>query len=99
MLYSLATLVRNNDQTSYAVLRSIASGCAKGHSDCSQMNSTEASGSRPLKAFKLSKSVPLDRTLFVICPVEECQLGTQFPNTLLEQLGIECRAPDSQLPI
>ena len=31
MLHSFATssLVRNNDQTSYAVLRSIASGCAK----------------------------------------------------------------------
>jgi hypothetical protein len=47
----------------------------------------------------LSKSVQLDRTPFVICPVEECWLGTQFPNTLLEQMGIECRAPDSQLPI
>src|SRR5437016_8862313 len=44
MLYSFATssLVRKNDQTSYAVLRSIASGCAKNIQIVEQIDSARS---------------------------------------------------------
>src|ERR1700674_3520920 len=107
MLYSFATssLVRNNDQTSYAVLHSIASRCAKNvvseirhyrneHSDCSQVNSTEAVSTGQMSITRSSMATRSPPAPLVGSARRHCSgpqtllLTSGFANTRPARLGL-----------